>query len=147
LNTCGPKRTAGFCFYKVLNSKRWSAMDQRVHTLVGHTDPVWTVDFSPDSSLLVSAGWDGTARIWDVQTGAQLRVLTHPEKKSMYWAEFSPDGETIVTGSELDDRVYLWRVDLNDVIERLCAEPLADLTPEQRTQYDITDDQPVCPQW
>ncbi len=32
----------------------------------GHTGRISTVEFAPDGSWLVSASWDGTARIWDL---------------------------------------------------------------------------------
>jgi WD40 repeat protein/serine/threonine protein kinase len=113
--------------------------------LVGHTDLIWSSQFSPDGSHVVTASWDGTARIWDVMTGETVRVLDNGLDHPLFYAEYSPDGETIVTSGEQDDHVYLWRVDLNAVIASLCARPLQDLTPEERTQYGITDDAPICP--
>jgi WD40 repeat protein/serine/threonine protein kinase len=113
--------------------------------LVGHTDIVWIVNFSPDSRYLVTASWDGRASIWDTQTGELVRMLDNGMGNPLYWAEFSPDGKTILTGSERDDQVYLWRVSLDDVIAEMCAQPLLDLSPEQREQYGITDSDPVCP--
>lgn len=114
--------------------------------LVGHTDVAWTIRFSPDSSLAVTSGWDDTARIWDTRTGALLRTLTNNNGQDVYYAEFSPDGQTVVTGSEFDHRVSLYTVDFNAMIAAICAQPLLDLSPEQRTQYGITDSDPVCPQ-
>jgi len=38
-------------------------------------NPVYTAEFSPDGKLVVTAGGDRKARIWDAQTGIELRVL------------------------------------------------------------------------
>jgi WD40 repeat protein len=114
------------------------------HTLSGHTNTVWTAKFSPDGLLVATASWDGTARIWDARTGALLRTLRDGRSTAVYWAEFSPDGRTIVTGGDLDDRVYLWRVNLDDVIAAYCSRSPLELTPEQRAQYGIPDDDAVC---
>lgn len=115
-----------------------------LHTLRGHTDTGWTAKFSPDGKLVVTANWDGTARIWDVETGTLVRTLIDGNSTAIYWAEFSPDGRTIATGGERDNRVYLWRLDPEDVIVDYCARNPLELTHEQRVQYGITDDEPVC---
>ena len=47
---------------------------QRV--LKGHTYLIMALAFTPDGSRLVSGGWDGTVRVWDVQTGRELQTLS-----------------------------------------------------------------------
>ncbi|MBK8027062.1 MAG: protein kinase [Chloroflexi bacterium] len=113
--------------------------------LVGHTDIVWAVNFSPDSRLAVTASLDGSARVWDIHSGELLRTLTSGSGNALYSAEFSPDGHTVLTGVEFDHRVYLYTVDLEAVIAAMCAQPLLNLSAQQRTQYGILDDDPVCP--
>ncbi len=54
--------------------------------------------FSPDGSRVVTPSFDGTARIWDARTGAELTPpLQH--KSGVYRAEFSGDGSRVITGS------------------------------------------------
>lgn len=43
------------------------------HTLWGHGDRVDDVPFSPDGTPLATAGWDGTARLWKMSTGEEVR--------------------------------------------------------------------------
>lgn len=121
------------------------ASGKEIHKLVGHTDYVWTAKFSPDGTLLVTSSWDGTARIWDVKSGNLVRALDVDNANALFWAEFSPDGQYVVTGSELDDRVYLWQVDLDTVIAAFCAHHPMDLTTAEREQYGIIDAAPACP--
>lgn len=40
--------------------------------LRGHTNFVFCVNFSPQSNLLVSGGFDETVRIWDIARGSHL---------------------------------------------------------------------------
>ena len=49
-----------------------------VRTLPGHTDRLTSVAYSPDGKFIATAAWDGTARIWDVSTGQEVRRLDFP---------------------------------------------------------------------
>ncbi|EAY21313.1 hypothetical protein TVAG_166880 [Trichomonas vaginalis G3] len=44
--------------------------------LVGHTDYIIGVEFSPDGKLVFTASKDETIRVWDVETGEMLATLT-----------------------------------------------------------------------
>jgi WD40 repeat protein len=45
--------------------------------LEGHTRDVRSVDWSPDSTRIVSGGDDYTVRVWDVASGRQIYVLDY----------------------------------------------------------------------
>ena len=66
------------------------------------------VDFSPDSTQLVSASDNKTASIWDI--AARKRVQTLGHKKLVTAAKYSPQGDRIATAT--DDCVRVW--DSND---------------------------------
>ena len=48
---------------------------QSLKTLIGHTNGVWAVAFSPTGRLLASSSMDETIKLWDVQTGECLKTL------------------------------------------------------------------------
>ncbi len=84
----------------------WGQSHAEVRTFVGHTDEIFMVDFSPDGATLATASKDGTARIWDVETG-KVRHILDDHTTEVICVRFSPDGTRLATGSE-DQRVILW---------------------------------------
>ena len=66
------------------------------------------VEFSPDGTLLLTAGYDGTARIWDVATWRTLHILDGPGAPILEAATFSPDGRLVATAGMGDNAVRIW---------------------------------------
>ena len=62
------------------------------------------VDFSPDSSRLVSASHKGTASIWDIATRKRVQKLNHGDWLTV--AKYSPQGDRIATSSYRSVRVW-----------------------------------------
>jgi len=62
------------------------------------------VDFSPDSTRLVSVSSNGTVTVWDIATHKQVRTF-HPKGWAVA-AKYSPQGDRIATGTKDSVRVY-----------------------------------------
>jgi eukaryotic-like serine/threonine-protein kinase len=71
---------------------------------VGHTESIWSLDFSPDGSLLASAGYDGRVQVWDVNEGRQVRAVLDPavnlarrhfDTSPLPAVRFRPDGSSL----------------------------------------------------
>jgi len=72
----------------------------------GHTAGVVAVAFSPSSRRIITAGKDGTARIWDAATGREILALKG-HKRDLTSAGFSADGRNALTSSR-DGTAIVW---------------------------------------
>jgi WD40 repeat protein len=83
----------------------------------GHTSAISSVAFSPDRKTLASGSWDNTVKLWNVETGQQIKSLDdHADLVSS--VAFSPDGKTLASGS-WDNTVKLWSVETGQLIKTL----------------------------
>ena len=84
---------------------------------VGHTDAVVSAVFSSNNQFVLTSANDTTTRLWDIETGAEIRQYAgHTELVNM--ALFSSDAAFIVTGSA-DRTVRIWDKDSGEEIARL----------------------------
>ncbi len=75
------------------------------------------VRFSPDGTLLGSAGRDSFVKIWRVADGALLQAINFPDAYEVDSVAFSPDGQFIAAGrTGYDAEVRVWRVDTGELL-------------------------------
>jgi len=88
-----------------------------VGSLEGHTEPLWWIAYSKDSTRLASAGRDRTVRVWSVPDGKELLVLRGHEA-DVNAVEFSYDGSFVASASEGGD-VRLWDARTGELLDTL----------------------------
>ncbi len=101
----------------------------------GHRGTVESIDFSPNGAQLVTASRDYTARVWNVASGLQERVL-EPEmptrfrisgrpirryKLPLRAAKFSRDGRLIATVGA-GEIVHVWEASTGKLVTELSGE-------------------------
>lgn len=90
-----------------------------------HSDPIPSVDFSTDGTLIASCSYDGLIRIWDTATGSCLQTLDDGCAQPVYafgistltfstYVQFSPNSKFILSAS-LNNKINLWSVGGNGV--------------------------------
>ena len=72
--------------------------DDKPMELKGHTEASFDVAYSSDGRFLVTTGLDKTVRVWDPQTGKELRTLTTHTLPVLAVA-FEPDGKHFITAA------------------------------------------------
>lgn len=75
-------------------------------TIRGHRGPVSGLAFAPRGRLLLSVGWDGTARVWDADTGRERLAYDWGVGK-LHCVAIAPDGMTAAAGAE-NGAVVMW---------------------------------------
>jgi WD40 repeat protein len=80
--------------------------------------------FSPSGKQVVTANDDGTARLWDTNSGRSLQVFSEPLDQEIYAAWFSPDGTQVVTASN-DGTARIWSTATGVLLQTL-SEPGGD---------------------
>jgi U4/U6 small nuclear ribonucleoprotein PRP4 len=74
--------------------------DKPLGTLTGHTNRVGRIAFHPSGAYLGSASFDGTWRLWDVETKQEL-LIQEGHSKEVYALAFQDDGALAASGYAL----------------------------------------------
>ena len=95
---------------------------EKRHALTGHTGSIEAIAFHPDGKLCVTSSRDGTARLWNVESGEQVAPLPLPdvlEDATLYRGE-PEEIERVINGGNLQ-----WK--RNQHIESIVFSPCGTL--------------------
>ena len=83
---------------------------------LGHSEAVKSAVFSPDGRHVLTAGGDYTVRLWETETGQEVRRFDG-HSGAVYSAVFSRDGKQVLTASD-DKTARLWETATGQEVRR-----------------------------
>lgn len=89
---------------RLMVERNWRSNNYKLRVLSGHTDGVMCVQFCDGSNILMTGSYDKTVRIWNLETGELIRVLTG-HTRCVRALQF--DEAKLVTGS-MDQTLKIW---------------------------------------
>ena len=88
-----------------------------IRTLNGHIDVVSSVSVLPYGNRAISASYDGTLKVWDMETGIETRTLKG-HTSGISSVSVTPDGFRAISGS-FDGTLKIWDIEIGVEIRTL----------------------------
>jgi phospholipase A-2-activating protein len=117
----------------------FNVMDGTVSELIGHEKGVISFSWTSDRRL-VSGSWDGTARVWDMSTGACTKVF--PGHENGVHVLSLPNGvlATVSTGESVNSKpanfkLRLWNISTGSLL----SEPIMDHLGSLRAVFNLPE--------
>ncbi len=103
-----------------------------VREWVGHRDTLYSAQFSPDETMIATAGYDREIILWDANSGEKLRVLSG-HNGAVFDLAFSPNGKVLCSACA-DETVKVWNVETGERLDTL-GQPTGEVF-----AVDVTND-------
>ncbi len=68
--------------------------------------PIFGFDITADGKIAVTTSGDGSIRIWDLNTGDNIKIIEYDSEK-LHQLSLTPDGKKAITSS-VDGKVFIW---------------------------------------
>ena len=98
----------------------WDAQTYRRRAVLFHGDTVYRAAYSADGARIVTAGGDGTVKIWDATTGTLVRELRKDGARVRYFiAALSPDGRLVAAIDDGGSIAHVWNAVTGAVVAEI----------------------------
>ena len=86
---------------------------------------------------IVTASFEGTAKVWDAETGKELFTLTSHEGR-VFSAVYSAVGKRIATAGD-DGICRIYTTDMDELLQIAESRLTRQLTAEEKEKYGVLD--------
>ncbi|GJM60087.1 WD40 repeat domain-containing protein [Persicobacter diffluens] len=106
LSPDGEQFAVGYSDHKI---RIFNSVDQSlVKTIASHTNSIFTLQYSPSGTHLLSAGRDAHLKVWEVEKDYQLQEDIIAHMYAINHICFDPSGKYFATAS-MDKSIKIWR--------------------------------------
>ncbi len=107
------------------NAQIWDAKTYRLRFTLRHGEIVYHAAYRSDGAQIVTASGDGTARIWDPNSGTLVRELRRAGARLRYYAAvFSPSGGMVAVIDKEGGLAHVWDASRGVLLAELDNEAL-----------------------
>ena len=92
-----------------------------MQSIPAHSDPLTSVDFAYDGTMILSSSYDGLVRLWDLETGRCLRTIIDEPNPPVAIARFTPNSRYLAIGT-MDSRIDLWDYECQKKLKSYAGE-------------------------
>jgi hypothetical protein len=111
---------------------------KQISSLRGHTARITGINFSSDGSLMASASYDGSVRIWHLDDLNTLPVVYDDHATWVTTIMFTGDDKYVMSGDK-NGNVRRLPVEINSLTEQYCSYLTRDLSQSEWQSYAGTD--------
>lgn len=90
---------------------------ERITEMVGHRDILYAALFSPDETIVATAGYDRQIILWNAESGEPLRKMVG-HNGAIFDLAFAPHGKVLVSACA-DETVKVWNLETGDRLDTL----------------------------
>jgi WD40 repeat protein len=112
-------------------------------TISAHSGYVLSVDVSADSSMLLTAGSDGSASLWDLETHTRIGGPMVVGPRGWSFASFLRNDSAVGTVSAVPTQ-QVWPTTPAAWMRRACSVANRDLTHIERAEFGVPPNLSVC---
>jgi WD40 repeat protein len=109
---------------------------QKTRDLTGHRSGISDLEFSPDGTLLASAGLDRKLQMWVVEHPEDLPIVMDNNNGNIWDVAFTRDSRFLLASGNAGE-IRVWPTDARTLAEQVCPKVSRNMTEEEWKLYVV----------